>query len=415
MSPSSSSNSTTIFWRFAASVLLPFLLALGLFYLLFMPPISDFGLMFLLLGGTALISFLAAYGAYRLGWIYRSPRFRITLLAAYALPGLLIFLNVYVTAKLMFASQHDLLLAIVLLVFASGIAMSVGFFLSEGLTDRIWEVSQAAERVAGGELDTRVVVRGQDEMASLAAAFNDMAARLQTAEQTQREVEALRRDLIAWVGHDLRTPLTSVRAILEALADGLVEDPQSVQRYLHTAQGDIRSLSQLIDDLFELAQIDAGGLKLDLQPNSLGDLISDTIESFTEPARRQQVALSGEVQRGVDPVLIDAPRVGRVLSNLLGNAMRHTPPGGAVNLRGWREGHDVWIEVCDTGEGIPKEVLPHVFERFYRGEKSRSRATGGAGLGLAIAQGIVEAHGGTIQAESNLEKGTRFLIQFPEC
>ena len=223
----------------------------------------------------------------------------------------------------MFASQHDLLLAIVLLVFASGIAMSVGFFLSEGLTDRIWEVSQAAERVAGGELDTRVVVRGRDEMASLAAAFNDMAARLQTSEQTQREVEALRRDLIAWVGHDLRTPLTSVRAILEALSDGLVEDPQSVQRYLHTAQGDIRSLSQLIDDLFELAQIDAGGLTLDLQPNSLGDLISDTIESFTEPARRQQVTLSGEVQRGVDPVLIDAPRVGRVLVEFVGQ--RHAP------------------------------------------------------------------------------------------
>ncbi len=413
MNPSGSSPSRAIFWRFAASVLLPFLLALGLFYLLFMPPVSDFGLMFLLMGGTTLISFLAAYGAYRLGWIYRSPRFRITLLAAYALPGLLVFLNVYVTAKMMFASQHDLLLAIVLLVFASGIAMSVGFFLSEGLTDRIWEVGRAAERVAGGELDTRVVVRGRDEMAGLAAAFNDMAARLQTSEKKQREVEALRRDLIAWVGHDLRTPLTSVRAILEALSDGLVEDPQSVQRYLRTAQGDIRSLSQLIDDLFELAQIDAGGLTLDLQPNSLGDLISDTIESFTEPARRQQVALSGEVERGVDPVLIDAPRVGRVLSNLVSNALRHTPPDGAVSLRCWREGRLVWIEVSDTGEGIPSDVLPHVFERFYRGEKSRSRATGGAGLGLAIAQGIVEAHGGTIRAESNLGQGAHFLIQFP--
>ena len=409
----SSPSSPAIFWRFAASVLLPFFLALGLFYLLFMPPVSDFGLMILLLGGTTLISFLAAYGAYRLGWIYRSPRFRVTLLVAYALPGLLIFLNVYITAKMMFTSHHDLLLAIVLLVFASGIAMSVGFFLSEGLTDRIWEVSRAAEKVAAGELDTRVAVRGRDEMATLASAFNDMAARLQKAEQTQREVEFLRRDLIAWVGHDLRTPLTSVRAILEALSDGLVEDPESVQRYLHTAQGDIRSLSQLIDDLFELAQIDAGGLKLDRQPNSLGDLISDTIESFTEPARRVHVALSGEVDHEVDPVLIDAPRMGRVLSNLLGNALRHTPSGGKVNLRSWREGEMVWIEVCDTGEGIPKDVLPHVFERFYRGEKSRSRATGGAGLGLAIAQGIITAHGGTIQVKSDPGKGSSFLIQFP--
>lgn len=413
MNLSKPSPSPAIFWRFAASVLLPFLVALGLFYLLFMPPVSDFGLMFLLMGGTTLASFLAAYGAYRLGWIYRSPRFRITLLAAYALPGLLVFLNVYVTAKMMFASQHDLLLAIVLLVFASGIAMAVGFFLSEGLTDRIREVSLAAEQVASGELDTRVAVRGRDEMASLAAAFNDMAARLQSAEQKQREVEALRRDLIAWVGHDLRTPLTSVRVVLEALADGLVEDPQTIQRYLHTAQGDIRSLSQLIDDLFELAQIDAGGLKLDLQPNSLGDLLSDTIESFTEPARRQQVSLYGEVGPGVDPVLMDAPRIGRVLSNLVSNALRHTPPGGAISLRAWRKDQAVLIEVRDTGEGIPVDVLPHVFERFYRQEKSRSRATGGAGLGLAIAQGIVEAHGGTIQVESDPGKGARFLIQFP--
>jgi len=401
-------------WRVAGSIFLPFLIALALFYVLLAPPLADFGLMIVLMGATTLVSFLAAYGAYRLGWVYRSPRFRWTLLVAYALPGLLVFINMWVTAKMMFANQHDLLLATVLLIFASGIAMVVGFFLSEGLTERIKELSQTAERVATGELAARVPVRGRDEMAELARTFNDMAAHLQESDQKQREVETLRRDLIAWVGHDLRTPLTSVRVILEALGDGLVEDPPTAQRYLRTAQSDIRALSQLIDDLFELSQLDAGGLKLELQPDNLSDLLSDTLESFTEPARRQQVALAGQVAPGIDPVLLDAPRISRVLTNLLSNALQHTPPGGQVSLRAWRATTLVKIEVRDSGEGIREEDLAHVFERFYRGDKSRTRATGGAGLGLAIARGIVEAHGGTIAVESTPGQGACFLITLPQ-
>ena len=142
----------------------------------------------------------------------------------------------------------------------------------------------------------------------------------------------MRRDLIAWVSHDLRTPLTSIRAILEALADGVVEDPETVQRYLNTAQRDIRSLSSLIDDLFEMSQLDAGGIQLELAAGSIADLISDTIESFSEPARRQGITLTGSVTPGTDPVRMDVQRMGRVLSNLVSNALRHTPPGGQVSI-----------------------------------------------------------------------------------
>ena len=236
---------------------------------------------------------------------------------------------------------------------------------------------------------------------------------LEEADNRQRELDMLRRNLIAWAGHDLRTPLASIQAIVEALADGMVDDPQTVDRYLHTAQREIRSLSLLIDDLFELAQLEAGGLRLELQPNSLSDLISDTIESFSELASRQSVTLEGSVQPGVDPVRMDAQQIGRVLSNLLGNAVRHTPAGGMVKVQA-TTGHDVVrVEISDTGEGIRAEDLPHIFERFYRGEKSRSRATGGAGLGLAIAKGIVEAHGGRIGAESTAGEGTSFLFTLP--
>ena len=400
--------------RFLGGVVLTLAIALGIFFLLMQPPMGELGLMALFLAVTAIVSVAAGYGAYRLGWINRSPRISWVLVGGYALASVLTFLNVWVTARLMFASQHDLLLATVLLLFAGGIAMSVGYFLSAALTDRIVTLNTAAQEIAKGELGVRVPVTGNDEMASLARTFNDMARQLQAADQKQRELEELRRNLIAWAGHDLRTPLASIQAIVEALADGVVEEPETVNRYLRTAQREIRSLSHLIDDLFELAQLEAGGLRLERGENSLSDLISDTIESFSELAARQEVTLEGRADPTVDPVVMDAQQIGRVLSNLVGNALRHTPPGGAVRVQALAQPGSARVELQDTGEGIPTQDLPHVFDRFYRGEKSRSRATGGAGLGLAIAKGIVEAHGGTIDVESQPGQGTRFTFTLPE-
>lgn len=398
---------------FIAGICLTIALALGAFFLLMRPPVSDLGLLALFLGITALISMGLGYGAYRLGLMNLSPRISWVVLGGYALASLLTFLNVWVTARLMFASEHDLLMATVLLLFAGGIAMSVGYFLSTSLTDRIAALSRTAEELATGHLSTRAVVTGNDEIASLARTFNEMAAQLEVTAEKQRELDRLRRNLIAWAGHDLRTPLASIRAIVEALADGIVEDPDTVHRYLNTARREIRSLSFLIDDLFELAQIEAGGLHLDLSPSSISDLISDTLESFSELAARQDVSLEASAEPGVDPVLMDVRQVGRVLNNLLGNALRYTPAGGEVRVRAARSGKTIQVEVSDTGEGISAEDLPHIFERFYRAEKSRSRATGGVGLGLAIAKGIVEAHGGQIGAESAIGKGTRFFLTLP--
>ncbi len=402
--------------RYALGVLLVVALSLAIFYLVMHPPLKDIGLMAGFLSFTALLSFLAGYGAYRLGWMSHGPTLRWMLLGGYALSSLLTFLNVWVTARLMFASQHDLFLATVLLLFASGIAIALGSFYSSALTERINRLDQAAQAVARGDLQVRIPDPGRDELGALARTFNEMASQLQAADQKQHQLETLRSDLIAWVSHDLQTPLTSIRAIVEALADGVVDDPATVQRYLHTSQREIRSLSALIDDLFQVAQLDAGGIPLSKESGSLNDLVSDTLESFSELATKQAVILEGQVAPGVDPVYMDSQRIGRVLNNLVGNALRHTPTGGKIRVQASLATpgeQEVLVEVCDTGEGISPEDLPSVFERFYRGDKSRNRNTGGAGLGLAIARGIVEAHGGKIAVESEPGKGARFYFSLP--
>jgi signal transduction histidine kinase len=399
--------------RFASGILAVLLLSLAVFYLVMHPPMGDLSLMAAFLGITALVSGLAGYIAYRLGWLERTPSLRLALLGSYAFAALLTFFNVWATARLMFASTHDLQLALVLLLFATGIAMLLGYFLSSTITRRIDSLKNAAGLLAEGDLSARAPLEGRDEIAALAASFNHMAEQLQDADARQRELDTLRRELVAWATHDLQTPLTAIRVQIEALADGVVDDAETTQRYLRTTQRQVNDLSMLIDDLFQVAQLDAGGLVIQPATCSLSDLLSDTLESFSALARERGVTLSGSAASDVDPVMLDSLRIGRLLNNLIGNALRYTPSGGAVTVSAWREDSEIHITVTDTGEGISPDDLPHVFDRFYRGEKSRNRGTGGSGLGLAIARGIVRAHGGDISVESQLGAGTTFRLHLP--
>ncbi len=400
--------------RYLFGVLLTLALALAPFYLVMRPSMFEMEAMALFLSITAGISVLAGYGAYRAGWIYRSPRITWTLLGGYALASILTFLNVWMTARLMFANQHDLLLATMLLVFAGGIAMSLGYFMAAALNDGISELNAGARAVADGDLDARVPVRGNNEMAELAQTFNAMANQLQTADRKQRQLDTMRRNLVAWTGHDLRTPLASIQAMIEALADDIIQDPDTVRRYHRTIQRDVQALAHLIDDLFDLAQYDAGGLELDRRPTSLADLISDSIERFSETAAQQSIQLSGRVDEIMDVVYIDAQKIGRVLTNLIANAIRHTPKEGSVWAIAKAVSDGTQVEVGDSGEGISQHDLPYIFDQFYRGEKSRSRSTGGSGLGLAITRRIIQAHGGDIWVESEVGRGTRFFFFLPD-
>lgn len=412
MKPRSYSPFVTVL-RLVGGIFFVVLVSLAIFYWIMQPPMGELGHMAQFLFITALVSGLAGYAAYRFRWMERSPALRWSLMAGYALASLLTFLNVWITARLMFASKHDLTLATILLLFAGGIAMILGYFLSNTVTGRIRRLDQAAKEIQAGNLSVRIPVNGNDEVAGLARTFNQMAAKLQEADSNQQALESMRRDLVAWAGHDLRTPLTGVRVLVEALADGVISDPDTSQRYLQQARKQIDHLSLLIDDLFQVSQMDAGGIKLNLESASLTDLLSDTLEGFSGLAAKQNIALSGHADPGIDPICIDVQRIGRVLNNLVNNALRYTPAGGAVSVQAEVAPKSVRVMVQDNGEGISAEDLPRVFDRFYRGEKSRSQATGGSGLGLAIAKGIVEAHGGRIWAESQPGQGTRIYFNLP--
>lgn len=398
---------------FAAGTLAAVVVGLLVFSLLMRPPQNDFVAMAAFLGLTACISGAVGVVAYRLGWMRRSPKLAWTLVAGYLLAMVLTFLNVLVTARLMFLSRHDLLLSTVLLVFAAIIATSLGYLLTSGVAAAIARLNRAARDVARGDFEVVVPVEGSDEVAELAASFNEMTRRLRDAEQTRLEVEAARSHLLTAVGHDLRTPLASVRVIIEALSDGVVEDPEKVARYLRTAEADLNTLSLLVDDLFMLAYLESGGVELERQPNSMTDLISDILESFSLRAEKQSVTLRGEPSRTADVAEFDARYVERALANLVENALRYTPRGGEIVLRTDSVPEGLCVRVSDTGPGIAEADIPRVFDRFYRGEASRSRSTGGSGLGLAIVKGVAEAHGGSVGVETARGSGTTFSFVLP--
>ena len=407
---------------FVIGIVAALALTVALVFAVMRPPLNDMLQLAVSFAITGAASGVLGYISHRLGWWRRSRSLTQTLTIGYGIAAALTLLNVWLTARLMFINEHDLTLAGLLLLFATGICLSFGYFLSGSITQTLIDLVRAARQVGEGDFSVRVRAVGQDESAQLAQAFNAMTERLAWAEEDSRALDAARRDLVAWASHDLRTPLTSLRAMIDALTDRVVTDSDTVARYMAQCQTEIGRMNAIIDDLFELAQLDTGHLFLKLEQASLGDLISDTLEGFGLRARDRGVSLTGNVEAGIDPVCLAPEKIGRVLQNLVENALRHTPTGGTIHLHACRHNGSVVVSVRDTGEGISAKDLPRVFERFYRGERSRSREgysgdsgpSAGAGLGLAIARGLVEAHGGKIWAESEPGKGATLSFSLPK-
>ncbi|HUP28344.1 MAG TPA: HAMP domain-containing sensor histidine kinase [Chloroflexia bacterium] len=381
------------------------------------PPTKDVQDMVRFLLGSGAISVALGALGFRVGLGTRIPSLAITIAFVYLVGAAIVGINVLYTALNMFLSSHDFGLLTILLVFSSVISLFFAFFLSQSIVSRLRGLLALSRRVADGDLTARVDGSSNDEIGQLAHQFNSMVDKLQQSYEERERLEVSRRELIAAVSHDLRTPLASMRAMVEALNDGVVSDPETINRYLGNIQHETKHLSTLIDDLFELSQIDAGVLKLHLELTSIEDLVSDVLESMSAQAEKKGIKLHGQVEGSPTRVQLDAPRIQRVLYNLIQNALRHTPTDGTVVLTVRGERDKVELMVADSGEGIAPGDLPHIFDRFYRGEPARTRSnradTPGVGLGLAISRGIVEAHGGTIDAVSGPGQGATFHVVLP--
>ncbi|MCA9917929.1 MAG: HAMP domain-containing histidine kinase, partial [Anaerolineales bacterium] len=264
------------------------------------------------------------------------------------------------------------------------------------------ELKSATQLVAQGELGHQVPVRSPDEIGQLTASFNQMSADLAKANQ-------LRRQMTADIAHDLRTPLSVLQGYTEALDDGKLTGNSEIYQSMHRQ---VKHLNRLVDDLRTLSLADAGQLSLHPMAVAPRDLLEHTVLIYAQQAEKQQVALELEIPEQLPQIKVDLDRLVQVLGNLISNALRHTPAGGHIRLTAENSQQQLVLRVTDSGAGIDPEDLPHVFDRFYRGDKSRS-VNGESGLGLAIARSIVEAHNGRIIVTSTVGQGTTFTITLP--
>jgi two-component system sensor histidine kinase BaeS len=284
---------------------------------------------------------------------------------------------------------------------AATAAVAAGLLLGRTLGGRLDRIRHAARDFARGDLTARTPEDGPAELAELSVAFNDMASRL-------AELFDTRKELVAWASHDLRTPIGSLRAMLEALEDGVAEPAE----LLPVLRRQVRTLERLVDDLFEVACIDAGALTLELRPTDVSQLVQASITGLAADAEARGVRLEARTN-GASRALCAPEKIERVLGNLVTNALRHTPPNGSVVVSVEELSDVVQVTVDDTGVGVAPDARRRMFDRFWRGDDARTPGDGGAGLGLTVAQGLVEAHGGRIWVEPRSGGGTRVAFTLP--
>jgi signal transduction histidine kinase len=352
-----------------------------------------------------LIAQAADSGWLRLGTL----RHRFELGLALALGQLLAALAIGAAA--MFVSPHDAWVTIGIVLFAALIAARAAQVLLRGVLADVRAIRAGLQLVEQGERDVLIAADSSSELAELAGAANRMIAALRSEERSRDAAEATRRRVIAAVSHDLRTPLTSLRLLTQALDDELV-DPATAREYVRTMGANVRALGTLIDDLFELSRLNAGDFAWSTEAVPLAELVQETVIAMRAQAEAQGVRVSTDIAADLAPARANPEKLERVLANLLQNAIHHTPPDGSVLVSAARAHGHIEIEVADTGDGIAPAERPRVFEPFYRGGSEAARTRAGSGLGLAIARAIVEAHGGRIWL-ADAAQGTRVRVALP--
>lgn len=368
---------------------------------------------FLLLLPLAVVVLLLAHwlaaNRRRLGGLARQFRFGVIVVAGSILA------SVWIAAFAMFLSHHDAVVVTVMTAVIGLVALRVGEVVSGGVRRDVETLRDGLEAVGGGSRDVVVEVDGDDELAELADSVNAMITRLGAEEARREEADSARRRLVASVSHDLRTPLASLRLLVESIEDG-VATGETRDRYISQLRVHVSVLTGLVDDLFELSRLEAGDITWTMSRIELDALVGDTVEAMRTEADTRGVRVRTDLPG--DELLAEAnpEKVQRVLFNLIQNAIRHTPADGSVTVRARSLSGEVEVEVTDEGAGIAPDDRPHVFEPFYRGGTDSSRTTEGAGLGLAISRAIVEAHGGRIWLEpAATGPGTRmrFTLRSP--
>jgi signal transduction histidine kinase len=329
------------------------------------------------------------------------PSLRLQL-AALALLAVCLPLGVVLASGWVMFGMHDHGKVVAVAVASALSALFGALLLARWLLRPLEGLRTASAKLAAGDLSARASESGPRELLELGASFNEMANGLE-------QLFDARRQLVAWASHDLRTPLASLRAMVEAVEDGLATPDE----YLPAIREQLGTLSLLVDDLFELARIDAGVLTLEVHDVRLGELVSGCLRALDAEARSRNIQLEARLDPADPAVRIAPDKVERVLLNLLTNALRHTPSDGAVSVAVEPRDDHVVVSVEDSGNGLTSTAARRMFERFWREDESRTRATGGAGLGLAIAKGLVQAHGGAIWAENGSSGGARVAFTLP--
>lgn len=340
--------------------------------------------------GLMIVAALAVFLLPR--WSARARSIRFTVIAVGMVSFLIVAGTAIAAAREMFFSSHDLQLLLVVLGFGLVASFGFAYAVSRPITSDLRRISVSAERVAAGDFETTTDVVRADEVGALAVAFDSMASDLRHAREQREADENARREFLTAVGHDLRSPLGSLQAAVEALQDGVAPDPD---RYLKSMERDVEALHRLVDDIFLLARLEAGAVELEIQSVDVTEIADEAIEVLRPTARRLGVAVELEA-----PGSITAPTapeaLGRVLRNLIDNAIRHGDSRVVVLVE---PRNPLRFRVTDDGEGFPADFVDRAFESFTRADSARTRDGSGTGLGLAIAQRFVSALGGSIHAE----------------
>jgi signal transduction histidine kinase len=405
-----SRRALTPFFVFIAILVGLYLVTLAIFWILARPTTLDLQIMTVVLAaaiaGVGVIGFIA----FRLGWIHRMTRINDVILATYVLASLSALFIVWISARLLFIETYDVFVVTILMLFGGGVVVAFGYLQSSILAEKVAALSAAAEALALGRYHVRVEIEENDELIRLAGILNAMAAKLERADQRERQLSRLRRDLNAWIAYDLRVPMLSALTVVDSIAEGLVTDPDMFKRYLHIARRDLNALSNLIDDLNDMTQADITGIRLERAPTRLCDLIESTIEELTSVAAQKEVTLTSRCEANIPPVSIDARQINRVLNNLVGDAIQRVPRGGSVKLNAYPARSGALIEITDTYTGMRPEDVAAAIKLFFGEEDVRSQAEETARLRLALADVIVRAHGSQIRPQRLGDRGMRLVF-----